>query len=783
MKNHLTLLVFYLFSTIIYSQSISQTIRGVIIDKETKLPIVGAIVLVENLETISNIEGNFKIEKVPIGRRTLLIFKENYKSQTINDLQLNVAKEIVLNIELVENIIVLSEVILKKDTKISVINNNISVSARTFSPKETNRYAGSQADPSRMARNFAGVSGANDQRNDIVIRGNSPLGLLWRLEGVAIPNPNHFGSQGSTGGPVSILNPQILANSDFLTSAFPSEYGNASSGVFDLRLRNGNNEKVEKTVTFGPLGIEALVEGPFSKTSQSSFLISYRYSTLSILTSLGVKLGFPSIPKYQDLTFKINHVTKKTGTFSFYGIGGISSTTFFDSKRDSTQFSPANKGENVAFGSKTAVLGLRHTYFFKNDMYIKTNITTTYEGNNGVRDSILANKSTFTIGGRGYSNFRNILASFVNKKFDAKNALQLGFSVEQINYKSKDSLFKRIDANNKPVFLFKNDFDGRTALLQSYLQWKHKFTDDLTMNSGLHFQYFDLNKQSVIEPRLGLNWNFKPNQTFSFGYGMHSQTQDYGFLFYKSPVNNKENNRNLKFTQSHQVVFGYDIIFSKSFRFKAETYFQYLTNVPVESISSSYSLLNFAGNFGETLYRDNLVNNGTGKNYGLELTLEKFFETNYYLLFTASFFDSKYKGSDKIERNTSYNGKYVVNFLGGYELKMKNNYTFLVNGKITVAGGLPYTPIDKNASIANNGVIYKENEAYSVFNQTYIKPDIRIGFRKNFEQKLAIEGLFDFQNVINRKNVYFQVYDKNTNDINTVYQNGLFPTFLIKVEF
>ncbi len=776
-----------LFSSTVFAQSVTQTIRGTVVDKESKAPIIGAIIQVVNsnpiIGTVADENGIFKLINVPIGRQSVSISFIGYSTQTLNDLQLNSAKEIVLNIELIENAIKLDDVEVTANDKASTNNEMVSVSGRNFSAKETGRYAGSLGDPSRMARNFAGVSGANDQRNDIIIRGNSPLGLLWRMEGIAIPNPNHFGGQGSTGGPVSVINPLILSNSDFLTGAFPAEYGNATSGAFDLKLRNGNNEKFEHTITFGALGSEVMTEGPLSKKNRSSYLLSYRYSTLSILTSLGVKIGFASIPSYQDANLKINIVTKKVGVFSLFGIGGISNTAFYDKKRDSTQFSPANKNENVYFGAKMGIGGLKHIYALKNNAYINTTLAATYEGNGAKRDSLKPDKTAYTIGGFGYSNLKFILSSYLNKKFNAKHSLQTGINGEQINYSTKDSALKTFDTDGKAVFINANNFKGSTYLLQAYTQWKYRINNKFILNTGLHYQFFALNSQSVVEPRLGVNWNFKQNQTLSFGYGLHNQTQLYGFYFYKNPTTNIETNKNLKFTQSNHAVIGYDISFSKTFRFKTEAYFQYLNNIPVEQKSSSFSLINQGGSFAINTYKDSLVNKGTARNFGLEFTLEKFFAKNYYFLFTASLFDSKYKGSDGVLRNTAFNGNYVVNGLAGYELKLKRNLTVLLNAKVTVAGGLPYTEIDKAASVANRKPTYNDNEAFAQKNEMYLKPDVRLGLRKSFKRKIAFEGSLDFQNIINRKNVYFKAYDKNTGTVNTVYQNGFFPNFQFRLEF
>jgi Carboxypeptidase regulatory-like domain/TonB-dependent Receptor Plug Domain len=782
-----------LFSTVLLlatimsvAQNITQNIRGTVIDKDSKSPIASVTVMInENQKTTSDANGNFIFTALPVGRYNLQTSKMGYLPQTIADLQLNVAKEIVLTIELEESVTKLNNITVRaKNDRTKTVNEMVTVSGRTFSVNEANRFAGSQNDPSRMARNYAGVSGASDQRNDIIIRGNAPQGLLWRIEGVPVPNPNHFAGQGSTGGPISIINYKMLSNSDFLTGAFPAEYGNATSGVFDVKIRNGNNKRAERTIQIGALGLEALLEGPLGKNG-SSYLIGYRYSTLSILANAGVKLGFASVPYYQDGSAKFNFITKKAGTFKVFFIAGKSNTAFYDNKRDSTQFSPANAGENVYFGSRTSILGLSHTYFFNTSTYIKTTVASTHEGNANRRDSIQANGFEKPTGGFGYNSNRLVLNSYINKKINPKNIVQGGIVVEHIDYATKDSLLFYKPIVFTPFWGTNNDFAGSTQLLQAYAQWKYKPTDNFTINGGLHSQLLTLNNNAALEPRLAFRYQIKQNQAISFGYGMHQQTQPYAMYFYRN-INAAdptiETNKDLKFSTSNQFVLGYDYSVNTDFRIKLETYYQYLNNVPVDAMASSYSVLNYGTGFYNT-YRDNLVNEGKGQNYGVELTAEKFFSKHYYFLVTTSVFNSTYQGSDLVWRNTAFNGNYVGNALLGYEIKAKNNFSFLIDAKVTVAGGLRFTALDTAASIANKEAKYQENKAFEQQNKTYFKPDLKFTIRKDFKRKIALEWALDIQNVVNYQNVFLNWYDKNTQTEHPVYQNGRFPTVQLKLEF
>jgi hypothetical protein len=790
MKHLMIIIAYFLLSiTVAYSQTITQTISGTVIDKESKAAIafVNIILLNSNpqLGTTTDSTGHFILDNVPIGRQSLQVSFQGYKTTTVSDIQIGAAKQIVLQIELEEQVKSIGAVVIRAgNVKDKTVNDMIAISGRTFSTAEANRFAGSQNDPARMARNYAGVSGASDQRNDIIVRGNSPQGLLWRIEGIPVPNPNHFAGQGSTGGPISIINYKLLSNSDFITGAFPAEYGNALSGVFDIKMRNGNNKKMERTIQVGALGLEAMVEGPLAKNNNSSYLIAYRYSTLNLLAKANINFGFASIPTYQDLSFKFNIVTKKFGTFKLFGLGGKSSTDFLNSKRHPNQFSPANEGENVHFGSKTAIVGLSNTYFINKKTFIKSTLAFSTEGNASLRDTISTTETEKQIGGFGYKQTKYIANSFINSKINSKQVIQAGIVAEYINYNTKDSLLLYNAINGNSFWGFNNNFSGTTNLLQAYVQWKYKITDKFIANAGLHNQYLTLNKKNALEPRLAFNYQLNNNITISLGYGLHNQVQPYAMYFYtdKYAAQNIETNRNLGFTKSNQFVLAYDWSIKKDVRLKVESYYQAISNAPVESHSSSYSVLNYGATFYNT-YRDSLINKGTGTNYGIELTLEKFFSKNYYFLFTTSFFDSKYKGSDGIQRNTAFNGNYVINGLAGYELKLKNNFQILIDAKLTYAGGLRYTPIDFVSSAQNKEATYKEQEAYTLQNENYFKPDIKLTIRKNFKRKVALEWALDLQNVSNHKNVFLNWYDRNTNKEHPVYQNGFFPTFQFKLEF
>ncbi|MCU0384262.1 MAG: carboxypeptidase-like regulatory domain-containing protein, partial [Cyclobacteriaceae bacterium] len=355
-----------LVATIGYAQN-TQTVRGRILDEISKTPLIGVNITVLGTETLlgsaSDVDGYYRINNVPLGRQTFKVSYIGYEEQIVPNVIVTAGKEVILNFSLTEQVNQLNEIVVTANTKEdkTATNNDLAVvSARSFNVDDTKRYAGALGDPSRMAANFAGVVGGNDSRNDIVVRGNSPIGMLWQLEGLNIPNPNHFGALVSTGGPVSILNNNNLDKSDFITSAFPSQYGNATAGVFDIKMREGNNEQYEYTAQVGFGGFELGAEGPLKKNSKSSFIANYRYSTLGVFNALGIDFGTGSnVPLYQDLNYKLSLPTKGNGKWTIFGIAGISEIDLLGSEADLSADTDlyGNENQDTYPRFRTAVTG------------------------------------------------------------------------------------------------------------------------------------------------------------------------------------------------------------------------------------------------------------------------------------------------------------------------------------------------------------------------------------------------------------------------------------------
>lgn len=789
------LCAFFAFHIALDAQT--QTVRGKVLDQQSEMPLIGATVeLLESdppIGTVTDLDGNFTLTGVPVGRQAFRISYLGYNTGTVPNILVTSGKEVQLSLSLEESVTQLSEVVVKAQVdKDRPINEMATISARQFNVEEVQRYSGGRNDVAKLVANFAGVAANNDQRNDIIIRGNSPTGVLWRLEGIPIPNPNHFSTLGTTGGPVSALNPNMIANSDFLTGAFPAEYGNALAGVFDINLRTGNRERFETSLQLGAFsGMEALFEGPLSKKNGSSFVVAYRHSFTEIADAAGLDIGTNATPKYKDLTFNLDFGKSKAGRFSLFAIGGTSNINFLAAELDTTDLY-TNPNQNSYNKSKFGVLGLKHSLILNERSYLRTVLSAAFTGNEFYADDIEIDEGNpFRVIDVRDEQTTLRLSSYYNNKINKRLTFRTGILVQQQNLDTRVDDRENtpdLDGDGKSDWFTDRDFDGSFNQSEAFAQGLYRLTEQLSINAGLHALYFNLTEDFALEPRVAVNWNFAPKHHLNLGFGLHNQTQPLPvFLFQEQLPDGSyvRTNYDLGFTRSRHYLLGYDFKPAADWRLKAEVYFQQLTDVPVESIPSSFSMLNTGADF-VFPDRSGLVNEGEGLNQGLELTVEKFFSKGYYGLFSASFFDSKYKGSDGVERSTAFDGGYVVNFLGGKEFALdpKGRRALTLDTKVTFAGGRPYTPINFEASKQAGREILFEDQAFSLQYDNYFRWDVKIGFRSNSPKKKFSQTFFlDFQNVTNNDNIFAMRYNSGTGRIGRIDQIGFFPDILYRVEF
>ena len=768
-----------------YAQTNSQTIRGTVVDKITQVPITDAVIkLLENnanTAVSTDINGTFNLGKINIGKVSLSVSYIGYNTVLLNNLTLNAGKELVLKIEMEESIIQTKELLVEANSaKEKALNELSIVSARTFSVEETQKFAAAVNDPGRMATSFAGVVSGNDGNNIISVRGNSPNGLLWRMEGVEIPNPNHFSSVGSSGGGISILSAQLLSNSDFISGAFAAEYGNATSGVFDLRLRKGNNEKREVTLQAGFLGLDAAIEGPFKKGYAGSYLVNYRYSTLGLISKMGVNIGDASTI-FQDLSYNISLPTAKMGQFSLFGFGGISKQTTTASNDTNAWKDDSFKQYNSTFYANTGATGATHNYILNSKTLIKSVFLASNAGNGYVQTKLNNNFQDVEDYKEDYSQNKLTLSTQLNYKYNSKLSSRSGVIVNRLGFNFYNQFLDTQSKQLKTVL----DKKGYAYTIQAYSQISYKVNSRLTINPGVHYLTLLSNNSHSIEPRISAKIKLNAKQSITMGYGIHGQVLPLGTYFtdvVDINGNTSKPNQNLKLSKASHYVIGYDILPATNYHFKVELYYQLLQHIGVATNSTStYSIINEVQGYPNQA----LVSTGLGKNKGIELTAERFLSNNFYALLSASLFDSKYKAPNGNWYNTRFNTNYAFSFTSGKEWtigKSENPKTLGLNIKTLYTGGLRETPLNLEASKVINEAVYDYSKTNTDKVPDYFRTDLRLSLKKNYKKATGTFAI-DIQNVSNRKNVGGRYFDIKSLTIKTWNQSPLVPIFSYKLEF
>ncbi|MGV8137119.1 MAG: secretin and TonB N-terminal domain-containing protein [Mangrovibacterium sp.] len=714
---------------------LTQTIRGTVFDAETGTPVEFAnISLLDNtsIGTMSDSLGHFTIHGIPLGYANIKVSFVGYEPYIYREILLTSAREVSVEIPLKESFQSVGEVVVRPQiNKERAVNPMALAEGRMLSVEEANRFAGAFNDPARLVTSFAGVSGTGGiSSNALSIRGNAPQYSQWRLEGVEIPNPTHFADMISLGGGIySALSSQVMGNSDFFNGAFPAEYSNALSGAFDMQMRNGNNQKRQNTFQVSFMGIDLASEGPLSKNHNSSYIFNYRYSVTGLVADANLK--------YQDLSFKLNLPTKKAGTFSIWGLG----------LTDKNNVGPTDKKDWESFADrqdvKTALEktsgGITHKYNLNDETYIKTALACTYSGilqNVGQVDSLDSHVQVVDITNK---NWNIVLNSYINRKFSSRHVNRTGITATGMIYDLDYNVTSNygLDLPMENVAIGSGNNFQATAYTQSVFTISPKFS----LSAGLNAQYFNLNKNWGLEPRLSMKWNFWPNQSLSAAYGLNSRRERLDFYYVVDTTTNQPGNKELNLAKAHHFNLAYDWHISDVLHLKVEPYYQYLFGVPVEA-NSSFSVLNLNDYYLDKI----LVNAGKGRNYGIDVTLERYLKKGSYYLLTGSVFKSEYVGGDNVWRSSRYDRSYSFNGVWGKEWlagRNKNN-RFGLNLRLTCQGGERYTPIDKKLSETSHEIKLDDSKAFSKQYDPFISGDLTVSYRINrrkVSHEIALKGV------------------------------------------
>ncbi|GGH15681.1 prevent-host-death protein [Sphingobacterium alkalisoli] len=765
------------FGTItrLFAQEITTSISGKVYDAITNNPLPSVTVILKNTNpsvvTVTDTYGRFHLEKIKLGRQTLSFSITGYDTYVIEELLVGSGQVVDLKVGMQPSNNQLDEVVVRV-SKFTPLNSMATLSSRPFTVEETQRYAGGMDDPARLAASFAGVANPSISDNGISVRGNNPDGLLWRIEGVEVPNPNHFANLSiAGGGMLSAISSQMMGNSDFFTGAFPAEYGNAVSGVFDIKLLEGNRYKCQSAFKAGVLGVEAMTQGPLRKNADGTYIINYRNSTMALLAPL-----LPSdagILKYQDLSFKTDFPTKKLGQFTIWGIGVL------DGVKNNAIDSAEWESDSQRTNSKTAMymyaLALSHKTMLPGNAFLKTIASVTGSGLDFSEDWL-----DYMMQAHPQSKARNntstiTLQSEITTNFHKQHANKTGIRYSQ-NYFSLD--VGQSLASGEPPIPITNQ-TGNTGFMQVFSQSKFNLTPRLVLNAGVNMQYLLLNNALSVEPRLGVKYHINDKQNLGFAYGLHSRMEQLSVYF--ASVQGSYPNTSLDFAKSAHYVFSYQVKIADNLRLNIEPYYQYLSSVPVSS-KGYISTLNNSNNL---FFNQALVSEGKGRNIGVDFTLEKHLSKGYYGMFTASLFDSNYTGADGIKRNTLYNRNFVFNILGGKEWRLRENNIFSANIRLNYLGGDRIEPIDREASLQRKEVVYRETEeniAFSKKRRDLPLLSLTLSYRLNRSKYSSLWSL-QILNATGTEEYVMDFYNLKTKTVDTKYDRLLIPNISYKIEF
>jgi hypothetical protein len=770
-------LLFIFFFANLFAQNPTQSIFGVVMDKDTKDPLFGATIVIVGGEagigTTADFDGKFELKDIPVGRVQIKCSYVGFEDYVSDPFLLNSAKAVDLSIELTESAIKLdAAVVTAKKFGNEPLNEVSILSARSFSVEETQRYAASANDPGRMVQGFPGVQPSRDNRSDIVIRGNSGIGMLWRLEGVDIPNPNHFARKGNSGGGITIFSVSMLSNSDFSTAAFPAEYGNATSGVFDIKFRKGDTRERHHTFRAGLLGLDYSTEGPISKDKGSSYLVNYRYSTLGILNKMGLHLVGPRVDNtFQDLSFNLSFPSKDKKKFlTIWGMGGLSVEEVNPVEQEDWKSFDDYYTRN--FTSDMGTVGMTYVQPAGKGAFWKTNVAFMGQKILFQNDTLDNSLKRAIVNDELYKESRIVVSSFWNKKFTSKVGFKTGVIFSQINY----DLFRETLGDNTQI----NSMGG-TQLAQAYIQFRFRPNEKLTINAGGHATYLSLNDKTALEPRIGVKYQASKRHAFMAAWGMHSKMLPIGNYFTR--INGQLPNIEANYLRSNQAVIGYNFLPGKNWKITVEAYLQKMTDVPVAATEgSSWSILNTIDGFAKHA----LVNSGTGENKGIDVSVEKAFGAGTFILVSGSVFDSKYTDASGREFSTIFDSGYAATAMGGKEWRTEKGHIWALSVKGIYNGGQRLTPLLAGADVSRYSQDPELDDSMAFTDQIedYLRADLRFSYRKN-NPKSAWSLALDVQNFINHKNVdpLQRNYDPDLNAWVYREQSGLTPILSFQIDF
>ena len=746
----------------LYSQNIGS-LTGTVIDGESGLPLEGATVTVDksNFFAVTDQNGFFEILDLPTTTYNITARFIGFKIQTKFNIIVKSAGNRSLDYVLSPMPDTLDEVILNESPFKTSIETPLST--QTFSAVEIETYPGGNNDITRVIQSLPGISpSVGGFRNDIIIRGGGPNETVYYIDGIEIPNINHFSTQGSSGGPVGLVNISFIKDVTLSTSSFGAEYDNALSGVLAFNQKDANKEKLVGNFRLGSSEAGLTIEGPIN--NKSSFILSLRRSYLQFIFKA---FGFSFLPDYWDYQFKLSHEIDSNNSIKLIGIGSIDKLTV--NEPDEFNFENQSVIEQIPLTNQnTETFGITWRRIYKSvNGFFDLSIS-----NNNLNNNFIRYKDNLTKSDPTYSN--------ISRENETKLRFISNHNFNDLKFSFGFNLTSAKYTNNTKFNFY--DIDYLTDLnLIKYGFFVKSSKLILNQNLGISFGFrfdqdnftSDNNIFSNFSPRLSFSYSLSENNDWKLNLstGLYYKIPTYTALGFKD-INDNFLNANMLYTKSNHYVLGIEYNSSNSSRFTIESFYKKYNNYPI-SVFDNISLANKGADF-EVLGNELLLSNGKGKSYGLEFLYQQKLQNNFYGIFSYTFFFSEFSNLDNIYLPSVWDNRHLISFTGGY--KLKKNWE--ISSKLRYTGNTPYAPVDTaSSSLSYPEIIFDYSQLGNYFLQSFTKLDLRVDKRWNFKST-SMNFYIDIENILGNEIPIPPEYGLSRDE----KQNILMPINLIEVE-
>ena len=717
-------------------------INGRVTDLLTNKPLIGVSVVIfgSATGTTTDSTGTYRLKNLKTGFYNLEFSKVGYLKRSTYDLQVTNATAAVNDVALEDNNKQLGEVTVTASSQRDKTLES-PVSLYTIGSTEIKRNPGGNRDISKAIQSLPGVSAPVGFRNDIIIRGGSPNENRFYIDGIEIPNINHFATQGASGGPAGLINIDFIKEVDFYSGAFPADRGNALSSVFEFKLKNGPTDKHHETFTLGSSDLAATFETPLGK--KTTFISSYRYSYIQALFKL---IGLPILPSYQDFQFKLNTKFDAKNELTFIGLGALdrfklnyaAGTT--EEKRYQIQTIPQNSQNDYTFGA---------TYkHYQSNGYSLLVLSRNYLDNHAYKyiDNDQAKGKSLDYASTEAEN----KLRYENVSSTNGYRLNLGGGAETSNYSTNTFVLLPFGNNiySSKLNFVRYNFFGQ--LSRSYLNEKLSLSVGIRGDGNTYTAHMK-NPLKTFSPRFSVAYNLTNQLSINFNTGIYYQLPSYTVLGFRDSTGALVNQK-VDYISSKQVVLGLEYRTLENTRFTLEGFYKFYQKYPLERIlGDTIPLANLGADFG-VVGNKPVVKLGNGRSYGVELFAQQRLDKGFYGLFALTLFRSEFQDKNGTYIQSSWNNRYIMTVTAGKILK-KN---WEIGAKLRLTGGSPYTPDNLSASslFSNYNLQPEAIPDYHQLNSklltSFYQADIRVD-KKYYFKKFTLNLYLDIQNLTNNQ--------------------------------